>query len=256
MNYFFLFLWGVLAGVSSGIFGIGGGVVLVPAQVFHQVQPVQAVATSSLAIFITALAGSYRYYREKMLSPDIAIKIGIPAAISAQIGVIIANLIQPWILLLLFGFFLWINIALMLLKSKQEISKKQSQKPAGLFFAYTLTGLAGGILTGLFGVGGGLLMVPLQILLLGIEMKMAIANSLGIIVFSSLAAVIGHAMAGTVLFSYGICMGVGGLAGTQLGTRIMIRLPKTALKVILLTATFLISLSILYNAYLSYHHAQ
>lgn len=252
MLYLYLFIWGIIAGVSSGIFGIGGGVLLVPAQIFHSVIPIQAVATSSLAIFITALAGSFRYYRENLLNLPLVIKIAIPAVFSAQLGVYIANLLKPWLLLMLFGLLLWLNIILVL--NKKEPKEPVSERKPVKFetFSYILTGFSGGLLSGLFGVGGGLLMVPLQIILLGIGIKNAIANSLAIIVVTSIAAVSGHAIVGNVNLLNGLCMGAGGVAGAQLGTRIMIRLPAKVLRYILLAASLLISLLVFYDACMSY----
>lgn len=87
------------------------------------------------------------------------------------------------------------------------------------------TGSAAGLLAGLFGVGGGVIMVPLQILLLGESIKTAIQTSLGVIVITAISATAGHAARGNVLWVVGLILGGGGLLGVQVSTRFLPRLP-------------------------------
>jgi len=88
-----------------------------------------------------------------------------------------------------------------------------------------ITGSFGGLLAGLFGVGGGVIMVPLQILLLGESIKVAIQTSLGVIVITAFSACIGHAIRGNVLLIPGLLLGFGGLLGVQFSTRFLPKLP-------------------------------
>ena len=84
-------------------------------------------------------------------------------------------------------------------------------------------GLLYGVLAGLFGLGGGTIMVPMQMLLLKEEIKAAIQTSLVVIVITALVACIGHTLKGNILFIPGIVLGCGGLLGAQISTR---TLPK------------------------------
>ena len=192
---------GLIAGILAGFLGIGGGTVLVPLLVALGYQPIEAVATSSLSIVITAISGSIQNWRMGYLSFNRVIGIGFPAVITAQIGVFLAEFLSPKLLLFLFGCLLLLNIYLVEVRKKITAKKKQQeeqniegemtpQPDSNLLYnpmlARIFTGSAAGILAGLFGVGGGIIMVPLQIVLLGEPIKVAIQTSLGVIIITLL----------------------------------------------------------------------
>ena len=117
-----------------------------------------------------------------------------------------------------------------------------------IFLNTILTGGAAGILSGLFGVGGGVIMVPLQMLLLGEKIKVAIQTSLGVIILTAISASIGHAVAGNILLTEGLLIGFGGLVGAQFGTRFLPRLSDRVVTIGFLSFIFIIALSIVYQA--------
>jgi uncharacterized protein len=96
----------------------------------------------------------------------------------------------------------------------------------GVRSARLLTGGIAGAIAGLLGVGGGAIMVPLQLLLLREPIKRAIQTSLGVIVLTALSATLGHALQGNVQWLPGLILGGGGLLGAQLSTRLLPRLPE------------------------------
>ncbi|MBD2483361.1 sulfite exporter TauE/SafE family protein [Planktothrix sp. FACHB-1365] len=247
---------GLIAGILAGFLGIGGGTVLVPLLVALGYTPVEAVATSSLSIVITAISGSVQNWRMGYLSFNRVIGIGFPAILTAQIGVFLAELFSSRLLLFLFGCLLLFNVYLV--EVRQQITAQKKQQEAQqvsdsaissnqniLFnpvFARILTGGTAGILAGLFGVGGGIIMVPLQIVLLGETIKVAIQTSLGVIVITAISACAGHAIQGNVLWIQGIILGLGGLLGAQISTRF---LPKLSDKTVsLMFRIFLVILSV------------
>jgi uncharacterized membrane protein YfcA len=242
---------GLFAGILAGFLGIGGGTVIVPLLVALNYAPVQAVATSGLSIVITAISGSIQNWRMGYLSLSQVAGIGFPAVITAQIGAYLAGIFPPYLLLLTFGLLLWLNIYLIEVRksitAKQEAEAEQGElggqgenpqlpitnyqlpKNSNILFHPTLakiaTGSAAGLLAGLFGVGGGVIMVPLQILLLGESLKTAIQTSLGVIVITAISATAGHAARGNVLWVAGLILGGGGLLGVQVSTRFLPGLP-------------------------------
>lgn len=247
-----LVLGGLFSGVLAGFLGIGGGVALVPMLVAFGHLPVQAVATSSLAILVTSTAGTIQNWQMGVLSWRRVILLGLPAVITAQIGAFLAGQFLPYILLLAFGILLWINIYLVELR-KQIISKgvnpSKLLKPS---MARLVTGGLAGFLAGLFGVGGGVIMVPLQILLLGEPIKTAIQTSLGVIVITAISACIGHAAAGNILVLPGLILGFGGLIGVQFSTRFLPKLSDQLVSVLFRTMLALLSLYIFVQAWQSY----
>ncbi len=276
---------GLLSGILAGFLGIGGGTILVPLQKALGFTTIEAVATSSLAIVITATSGSIQNWRMGFISLKQVLYLGLPALFTAQLGVFLANIIPEFVLLICFGLLLLANIYLVQLRKrlkkanskniKQEVKVTHSQirypensqseitqieainsqtissearRSKGVKLktnpavARLITGGLAGTLAGLFGIGGGVIMVPLQMLLLEETIKIAIQNSLGVIVITAISASIGHGMSGNILFSQGLILGFGGLLGAQISTRF---LPKFSDKVIsIYFRILLVSLSI------------
>ena len=231
-------LGGIVAGMVAGLLGIGGGTLVVPMLVATGLNGLPATATSNLAILLTATSGSLRNWRVENLDLVKVLALGIPAAIAGQLGVFLASDVIPdYLLLTGFALLLLLNVYLISLK-KQAIAKvveksvndppsaKKQLHNRNSAISRLATGGTAGLMAGLFGVGGGVIMVPLQILLLDEPIKAAIQTSLGAIVLTSLFNTIGHAFRGNVMWFAGIAVGCGGLLGAQLGTHFLPKLPN------------------------------
>ena len=103
---------GIVTGMLAGLLGIGGGVILVPLMITLGYAPIKVVATSSLAIAITAIAGSIQNWRMGCLDLTRVAYLGVPALLTAQLGVRIATHIPPHVILIMFGVFLYLEIGL------------------------------------------------------------------------------------------------------------------------------------------------
>jgi uncharacterized protein len=235
---------GIIAGILAGFLGIGGGTILVPVLVTLGYSPVAAVATSNLSIVITSISGSIQNWRMGNLDWRKVLGLGLPAIVTAQIGVKIASIVPDYALLGGFGWLLLLNLYLVSLR-RQLTDKKQQSNPLVNSpqpkIARLLTGGAAGILAGLFGVGGGVIMVPLQMLFLNEPIKVAIQTSLGAVVITAISASLGHGLNGHVAWLAGTILGVGGLIGTQFSTRLLPKLPDR--RILLFFRTFLLALS-------------
>ncbi|MGK7876883.1 MAG: sulfite exporter TauE/SafE family protein [Xenococcaceae cyanobacterium] len=228
---------GFLSGITAGILGIGGGTILVPLIVTLGYESVKATGTSNLAMVMTAISGSIQNWRMGNLDLTKVLYLGIPSIITSQVGVLLADQVLPdYILKIGFALLLLANIYLISLR-KSLIAKAKDQadstshdqastKPQlSPIISRIATGGSAGIIASVFGLGGGVIMVPLQIILLGENIKVAVQTSLGVIVITSIFACTGHALSGNVLFQQGICLGLGGLLGVQLSTRFLPKLP-------------------------------
>jgi hypothetical protein len=224
-----LALSGIFAGILAGLLGIGGGTVMVPILLALGYPPIQAVATRSLAIIITSLSGSWQNWRMGYLDMRRVVFLGVPAIVTVQLGVWVANNLPAQLLLFAFAGLLTINLFLVgVRKSLARREDAQSERAARInpTLARILTGSIAGFMAGLLGVGGGVIMVPLQMVLLGEPIKRAIQTSLGVIVLTAIAATIGHAVQGNVVWVAGILLGVGGLFSAQYSTRTLPSLPE------------------------------
>ncbi len=250
--YLFLIAGGLVAGMLAGLLGIGGGVIMVPLLVSMGFQPVVAVGTSTLAIIITAVAGTIQNARMGYGQLSKILGLGLPAAVLAPLGSILASQLPDRWLLIAFALMLLSNIYLMHLRSNlkeqpEATPDSSTQAPVTSnqrlkhFGSVILIGGIAGLMAGLFGIGGGVIMVALQVLLLGDKIKPAIQTSLGVIIITAVAATIGHGVQGNVAFMPGMILGLGGVVATQFSTRLLPRLSNQV--VITLFNTFMLVMS-------------
>ncbi len=261
-----LALVGVMAGVLGGILGIGGGTIMVPVMVALGLSGVEAVGTSTLAIVVISLVGSLQNWRMGFLKVKNLLLLGLPAVVTAFLGTRLATAFPEYVLLAVFGLFLLLNIYLVNLKKqivaralrREALAQDGGGEPLAPAKAIdpvlARTGIGGlaGFLAGLFGVGGGVVMVPLQILLLKEDIKTAIQTSLGAIVITGLSALTWHSLAGNVQFVTGLLLGLGGVVGVQVGTRVLPRLPDRTVTLLFSALLALLSVYFFYKAWGSY----
>lgn len=243
---------GLISGILAGLLGIGGGFIMVSLLIMLGYSPVQAVATSSLAIVITSISGSVQNWRMGCFNFKRVFCLGLPALFTAQIGVHLTTQISPHLLLFLFAVFLLISIYLVDLR-KRVLTQRTPRSPSfNPVFSIIGTGGIAGVLTGLLGVGGGAVMVPLQMVLLKEPIKVAIQTSLGVLIATAVSACVGHAAAGNVLFLQGIALGAGGLLGVQVSTRILPKLRDSEVQIAFRSFLVLISIYMFWQSWESY----
>ena len=109
---------------------------------------------------------------------------------------------------------------------------KLPSAPAGVPLGKVIVaGVLGGLLAGVFGVGGGIVMVPLFVLFLGLDQRTAATTSLLAIIPISVLAAFGYAAGGSVDWLAGLILGLGSILGGQIGVRLLPRIPVPALQI-------------------------
>jgi uncharacterized protein len=247
---------GIVVGIISALLGIGGGLLYVPALAAVGASPIQSVATSLVAITLGAISGTIQNWRMKSLKLETVSLLTLPAMLTTEIGVSIARALPSKWLLLSFAALQIIAIWLISLKNKLQKDEKKAPK-----FESTQTpensssilktqgiGLIAGILSGLFGVGGGVVMVPLQVLILKMPIKQSVQTSYAAIVLISFWAVMRYVFADStnVLILPGLMLGVGSLLGANYGARL---LPKLSDNLVRFLFTFLLIILAVYMSF-------
>lgn len=240
---------GVVTGMLAGLLGIGGGVILVPLMISLGYAPIKVVATSSLAIAITAFSGSIQNWRMGYLDMTRVLYLGVPALLTTQLGVRIASHIPPYMLLILFGVFLLANIYLIDCRRRLAKEDASSKTSTHSLTSELFVGAVAGLLTGVLGVGGGIVMITLQMLLLGRSIKAAIQTSLGVLAGVALSACIMHATRGNLLLLPGLTLGLGSVFGVRFSARFLPKLPETTVKLIFRVFLMVMSAYVFWQAY-------
>lgn len=229
-----LLLLGGFTGFLSGILGVSGGFLLVPALTLLGVPMVKAAATSLVSIFLSVCAGSIRHWFAGDFNFRASWQIaffGIPAA---QLGGFLASLLPDSWLSACYAVMLLLTIYLMNLR--QTLSKECNSEESvseeverGKGWEFGTIGLTAGLMSGLFGIGGGIVIVPMEIIFIGVSFPLAVSHSLGAMVAISASGLTQHALNSHVLWLPGLCLGAGGIFGVQIGSRLLDKLPANIL---------------------------
>ncbi|GAB3551783.1 putative membrane protein YfcA [Actinopolyspora lacussalsi] len=189
--------FGVVIGLAMGLLGAGGSILAVPALVYGVGLPLRiAIPASLLIVAISAIGGLLpRARREKVLWPVALVfgAAGVPAAFG---GAALGGLLPDRWLLVSFAV-LMVVVAVRMLTGGEAAGGSCRTDTGGVEWRSCLpksllSGAGVGVLTGLFGVGGGFVVVPALTLLLGLAAQRAVATSLLVVLINSVAGLAAH----------------------------------------------------------------
>lgn len=252
--YFFVpALVGVLIGIASGLLGIGGGTVMVPIfRLAFGMSATMSTATSLFAIIPTSISGAISHVKGKTCIPALGIAAGLGGACMSPIGVWLAQLSPDWLVMLAAALIIGYS-AINMFKKAFKL-RPASQPAAGVDAAASTAddsslsrkqllqgaaiGLVAGLASGYVGVGGGFIMVPLMLSIIGIPMRKASGTSLIAVMILAIPGVIEQGIIGNINYLAGIAIVIGTIPGAVIGARLVTKVPERTLR--LLFGCFLI----------------
>jgi uncharacterized membrane protein YfcA len=215
----------VIAFIFS-MFGQGGGSVYSPLLILLAYPVLLSTSTSLVLNLITSVSAGYIFYRNKMIDFKTSFIFAPGISIGAFMGGSLAKFVNTTILLWLFVFFL-VGVGARMVYAYWEKGKVEEKPPKGFSTAmYALIaffGFAVGVISGLLGVGGGILIVPFMVYVCKYPTKFAAGASHLIISFSALAGIIGHAASHRLDIPLILITGVAVLIGGNLGARVSMK---------------------------------
>ncbi|MFV8826581.1 sulfite exporter TauE/SafE family protein [Alkalihalobacterium sp. APHAB7] len=251
MEWIVLVILGLIAGTLGSLMGLGGGIIVVPALmvlsgyigILAGITPQVAVGTSLLIMIFTGASSTLAYIKQKKvdyISGSIFLIGSIPGAL---FGVYLNKGIEVSSFLIYFGLFIIIvSLILMVRKYLKPIKvgkkgvKREYVNDLGETVQYGFSpwlaipiSFIVGMCSGLFGIGGGSLMVPAMILIFGFPAHMAVATSMFMIFFSAISSSVSHIALGNVDWLYAIALIPGAWIGGKLGAAIGQRLKSDTL---------------------------
>jgi uncharacterized protein len=226
--------FGLLVGLLLGSLGAGGSVVTVPILVYALHQDVQtAAATSLLVVAATAAVGALSHLRAGSVRLATALALSAAAAAGSLGGSAVRALVSGRAFLLAFAGLL-VAVAVLLWRTPrggagaaQECVLRPDFRECSRL---GLAGLGVGWLTGFFGVGGGFVIVPTLVLVLGLPARAAVGTSLVVVSLASLLALAPSLAHAQVAWAIALPFAGGGAAGALLGSRLARRLPEAAVR--------------------------
>ncbi|WGH80058.1 sulfite exporter TauE/SafE family protein [Jannaschia ovalis] len=265
VNAFLLLGLGGLVGVLSGMFGVGGGFLMTPLLFMIGIPPAVAVATEANQIVASSFSGVLAHLKRRTVDLKMGLVLLIGGLIGAAMGVQVFAILRAMgqvdlLVKLCYVVFLGVIGGLMFIESLNAIRRARAKGPvqktvrrqrgwihalpfktkfrtSGLYISVIpplLVGLFVGVLAAIMGVGGGFIMVPAMIYLLGMPTKVVVGTSLFQIIFVTGFATLMHATTNyTVDMVLAVLLLVGGVVGAQIGTRIGVKLKAEQLRILL-----------------------
>jgi uncharacterized membrane protein YfcA len=195
-----LFFTGIIAGIESGLFGVGGGSLMTPVQFWlyttggmdSTLATRLAFGTSLAVIIPTMISGALAHHKHGAVEWHAALPMGVAAIFGGLAGGIAASFVPGHVLRLFFAIF----ILIMAVRMVWHIRECSECEMRGSVIRFLVTGFFIGILSGLTGLGGGALLVPVLVFLFGYPIHRAVGTSSACLIFSSCGAVIAYVITG------------------------------------------------------------
>lgn len=278
VNAFLILGLGGIVGFLSGMFGVGGGFLITPLLFFIGVPPAVAVATGANQVVASSISGVLAQLRRK----GVDFAMGTVLLVGGVIGSAIGVAIFAWmtrrgqvdlfvqlsyvIFLGLIGAMMFQESVRSLLRSRKTnapvrrahvhswvhgLPLKMKFRASGLYISVIppiLIGVSVGVLSAVMGVGGGFILVPAMIYLLGMPTKVVIGTSLFQIIFVTAFTTVMHAVTSqTVDMLLALLLILGGVVGAQIGTRVGVRLKAEQLRILLSLLVLTVSIRIAFD---------
>jgi uncharacterized membrane protein YfcA len=263
VNAFLLLGLGGIVGILSGMFGVGGGFLMTPLLFFIGIPPAVAVATEANQIVASSFSGVLAHLRRRTVDLKMGTVLLIGGLVGAAVGLVVFNQLKSigqvdLLVRLCYVVFLGVVGGLMFLESLRALRRARSPQArierrkhtwvhalpfkmkfrvSGLYISVIpplLVGVLVGILAAIMGVGGGFIMVPAMIYILGMPTKVVVGTSLFQIIFVTGFTTLLHATTNqTVDMALAVLLLIGGVIGAQIGTRIGVLLKAEQLRILL-----------------------
>jgi uncharacterized membrane protein YfcA len=235
---------GFAAGVLSGTFGVGGGIVTTPAvNVLLGGTAIQAIATPLPVILPTSLVGAYTYAKAGEASFRAAAWAIGPGAAGAVGGAALTEVVDAHLLLIVTAALLFWTASRILVGRPPRTTWVRGSTPG---WAYAAIGLGAGFVSGLLGVGGGIVMVPAFTLLVGMPLKRALGTSLLIIAVLVIPGTLTHWALGNIDWWIALALTIGVVPGARIGARLALGARERVLRTAV--GAFLLVVAIAYGA--------
>ncbi|MEO1677724.1 MAG: sulfite exporter TauE/SafE family protein [Pseudomonadota bacterium] len=265
VNAFLLLGLGGMVGVLSGMFGVGGGFLMTPLLFFIGIPPAVAVATEANQIVASSFSGVLAHLRRRTVDLRMGTVLLIGGLVGAALGVAVFNWLKSLgqvdlLVRLCYVVFLGVIGGLMFIESLNALRRSRAAggapaptrrhrtwidalpfkmrfRTSGLYISVLpplVVGVIVGVLAAIMGVGGGFIMVPAMIYLLGMPTKVVVGTSLFQIIFVTAFTTLLHATTNfTVDMMLAVLLLVGGVIGAQIGTQIGTRMKAEQLRILL-----------------------
>lgn len=268
---------GALTGILSGMFGVGGGFLTTPLMIFYGIPPTVAAASAASQVTGASVSGVFAHARRGGVDYHMGGVMVAGGVIGTGIGAVLFRILQQWgqidiVINLLYVGLLGTIGTLMARESWQAVKAQRTGVPlparkrrhhpmvanlplrwrfyrSGLYIsplAPLLLGVFTGILTMLMGIGGGFVLVPAMLYILGMSANVVVGTSLFQILFVTMITTMMHALTTKAVdIVLAVLLLIGSVSGAQIGSQLAQKLPAERLRFVLAAVVLLVALRML-----------
>jgi uncharacterized membrane protein YfcA len=260
-----------VAAILGSMLGLGGGVFLVPIlTLFFGIDPKFAVGASAVVVVTNSVVGSTNHLRIRFTNPRLAMLLQIATATGAIAGALYGVLADPRVIYIVFGAVLVYAAVSMVVRSERHVTAPPHGAPdtLGLGAAFRDpairkevgyipinvgwglgVGVGAGVISGMLGVGGGVVMVPAMNLLMRVPVKAAVGTSTFMVGMTSVATAFVYYSQGFIDPTLVVPAIIGVFLGGQIGSRLTRRIKAQRLALLFALILFYLGLSLLLRAF-------
>ncbi|MEQ1550885.1 sulfite exporter TauE/SafE family protein [Sphingorhabdus sp.] len=274
VNIVVIILLGGAVGMLSGMFGVGGGFLTTPLLIFYGIPPTVAAASASTQVTGASVSGVFAHMRRGGVDFHMGAVLVVGGLLGTLFGAVLFELLEAWgqadtVINILYTVLLGGIGGLMAKDAWQSLSAKRSGKPlppskrrhhplvaslpgrwrfyrSGLYIsplAPLILGFLTGILTMLLGVGGGFIMVPAMLYILGMSANVVVGTSLFQILFVTMSSTMVHSLTTRAVdIVLAIFLLIGSVTGAQIGARLAQRMRPDYLRFLLAAIVLIVAL--------------
>ena len=261
---------GLFAGTLGSLIGLGGGIIIVPAllyfshatSMFGNISPQLAVGTSLVIMIFTGLSSTISYMKIKLVDYRTGFLLFIGSGPGSLLGAWLNKFLDLHSFNLYFGIFILFVALLLMIRNRLRPLQLNSNKSIKreiidvngdvLHYEFppllaTIVAFIIGLAGGLFGIGGGSLMVPAMVLMFAFPPRVAVATSMMIIFLSAVVSSITHIVLGNVNWLFVLALVPGAWFGARLGAFLNTKLKSDTLVLILRLVLLISGIQLIYE---------
>lgn len=238
---------GFVAGIIGSIIGLGGGIVIVPVLTLMGIPHTLASSSSLFAAFSNSVASTISYTKQKRVDFKNGIRLGLFSIPGTILGAILSGQATSELFKILFAIILAASCYYLFIK--RNLETKQSALSAKMLVVSSGISFFAGILSSFFGIGGGIVFVPLLMIGMGMMAKNATATSQLILMFSSASGMITHVLLGHADFDYALWLSIGAFAGGLVGARLSLEIKENRLRILIIMVILIAAVKLVLDAF-------
>ncbi len=250
----------IIAGILGSMLGLGGGFIIAPTLIMINIEPYKVSGTSLFTVFSTSLSSTISYSKQGKIDYRLAYRLALFALPGSVIGAYISSIINIQEFKLYFAIILAGVSIHMLTRPYYRKGMKTTTEGAvddkdirhidyhsRYYHYYFIIVFFSGLIASLFGIGGGVLLIPMMLLLMHVDMHKAVPNVQFVILTSSIIGLITHAILGHPDYLIASILVIGTFVGAQIGSRLINKVKDIILRRLVTSALLFIAAKFIYD---------